>query len=137
MAAKLFADRAFFEINGFDPIYVKTGSVTRTQNLTRASHMSRNRRDSGFKKGNLGVKASLSLDIPSDRAMLDLALADPTKDVNLVMEAGGERYTCKDGAESDMTLHGAVGDAGKDLNIEFLDCVNENGSSVNTDFSIG
>jgi hypothetical protein len=137
MSAKRFADRAFIEINGFDPIYLKTANMSRTQNLTRASHMTRNRRDSGFKQGNLGVKVSLSLDIPSDRAILDIGLADPTKDVNLVFEAGGERYSCKDGAESDMTLHGAVGDAGKDINLEFLDCVNENGSSVNTDFSLG
>ncbi|MGZ3316858.1 MAG: hypothetical protein ACXU95_06110 [Isosphaeraceae bacterium] len=137
MAAKRFADRAFIEINGFDPIYLKTANMTRSQNLTRASHMTRNRRDSGFKQGNLGVKVSLSLDIPNDRAILDIGLADPTKDVSLVFEAGGERYTCKDGAESDLTLHGAVGDAGKDINLEFLDCVNENGSSVNTDFSLG
>jgi hypothetical protein len=137
MAAKRFADRMFFEINGFDPIYVKTGNISRSQNVSRASHMTRNRRDSGFKQGNLGVRASLSLEIPSDRAMLDLALADPTKDVNLVAECGGERYTCKDGIESDMTLHGSVGDAGKDINLEFLDCVNENGTSVNTDFSLG
>ncbi|MGZ3686701.1 MAG: hypothetical protein ACXWPM_00040 [Bdellovibrionota bacterium] len=137
MAAKRFADRAFIEINGFDPIYLKTANMSRNQALTRAEHMSRNRRSSGFKQGNLGVKVALSLDIPSDRALLDVALADPSKDVNLVFEAGGERYTCKDGAEADMTLHGAVGDAGKDLNLEFLDCVNENGSAVNVDFSLG
>jgi hypothetical protein len=137
MAAKRFADRAFVEINGFDPIYLKTANMSRSQSVNRASHMSRNRRDSGFKKGNLVVKVALSLDIPEDRAILDIALADPTKDVNLVFEAGGERYTCKDGIEADMTLHGAVGDAGKDINLEFLDCVNENGSSVNTDFSLG
>lgn len=137
MSAKRFADRAFIEINGFDPIYLKTANMSRSQGLTRASHMSRNRRDSGFKKSNLGVKVSLSLDIPSDQAILDIGLADPTKDVNLVFDVGGERYTCKDGAESDMTIHGAVGDAGKDINLEFLDCVNENGTSVNTNFSLG
>lgn len=136
MGAARFADRMFFEINGFDPIYVKTGNVTRNQNQTRASHMSKNRRDSGYKKGNLQVKAAISLDIPEEKAILDIGIADPTKDVNLVVEAGGERYTCTGGSESDMTLHGAVGDAGKDINIEFLDMVNENGASVNLDFSL-
>jgi hypothetical protein len=52
------------------------------------------------------VKVSLSLDIPQDQAILDIGLADPTKDVNLVLEVGGERYTCKDGWEADLTLHG-------------------------------
>lgn len=134
--AKRFADRAFIEINGFDPIYLKTLNMTRTKNLTRASHMTRTGIDSGFKTGNLGVKTALSLDIPSDAAILDLGIADPTATINLVIEAGGERYTCKDGAESDMTLHGAVGDAGKDFNLEFLNCVNENGDAVNTNFSL-
>jgi hypothetical protein len=137
MAAKIFADRAFIEINGFDPLYLKTANMTRAQNRTRAEHMSRNRRSSGVKQGNLGVKVSLSLDIPQDQAILDIGLADPTKDINLVFEVGGERYTCKDGWEADMTLHGSVGDGGKDINLEFLDCVNENGSSVNASVSLG
>jgi hypothetical protein len=47
MAAKIFADRGFIEINGFDPIYLKTANMTRAQNRTRAEHMSRNRRFSG------------------------------------------------------------------------------------------
>lgn len=135
--AKIFADRAFIEINGFDPIFLKTANLSRGKGLTRASHMSRNRRDSGFKFANLAVKVALSLDIPELRSILDIGIADPTKDINLVFIVGGERYTCKDGAESDMTVHGSVGDAGKDINLEFLDCVNENGTSVNTDISLG
>ncbi len=134
---KLYADRAFVEINGFEQLDLKTAHLTRNPNVKKVETMSRTRRSAGYQFGNLDVSVALSFFIPNNRAILDIGIADPTKAVNLVFIVGGERYTCKDGAEKDMSTQGSVGDASKDVNLIFLDCVNENGTSVNTDISLG
>lgn len=126
-----YADRAFISINGVEVADVKTASVTRTQNLSRAETMTRNKRTSGFKKGNLSVTGSYELDIKALQASIDIGIADPDVEVNMVFEVGGDRYAVKDMAESDMTITGSVGDAGKSTNFEAIDIVNENGASVN------
>ena len=71
------------------------------------------------------------------QAAIDLAIIDPAVEVNLIFEVGGDRYTVKDLAESDMTLTGSVGDASKSINFEAIDIINENGNSVNSVISLG
>ena len=134
---KEYADRAFVTINGIAAADVQTANVARTQNLTRVETMTRNKRSAGFKKGNLGVTGSLELAIKKLQAQIDLAIIDPSVEVNLVFEVGGDRYTVKDLAESDMTLTGSVGDGTKSINFEAIDIVNENGFSVNSIISLG
>jgi hypothetical protein len=134
---KLFADRMFLTINGFEAMHVKSANIRRNQSLSRVETMTRNKRTAGYKRGNLGVQCSFELDIEAQKAQLDLALADPTADIGLVAECGGERYTVTGLAESSMDIRGSVGDASKSIECEALDIVNENGSSVNVDISLG
>lgn len=134
---KEYADRAFVTINGIAAADVQTANVARTQNLTRVETMTRNKRSAGFKKGNLGVTGSLEVAIKKLQAAIDLAIIDPSVEVNLIFEVGGDRYTVKDLAESDMTLTGSVGDASKSINFEAIDIINENGNSVNSIISLG
>lgn len=134
---KEYADRAFVTINGLAVADLQTANFTRTQNLTRVETMTRNKRSAGFKKGNLGLTGSLEVAIKKLVAAIDLAIIDPAKEVNLVFEVGGDRYTIKDLAESDMSMTGSVGDASKSINWEAIDIVNENGQSVNNIISLG
>lgn len=135
MSNKLFADRAFVTINGYEAMFLKTASVRRNQNLSRADHMTRNGRSSGYKYGNMHVQISLGMDIAKDKPQFDTAL-NKSAEINVVFECGSERYTAKGLAESDMSMNGSVGDAGKEFNYEALDLVNENGESVNVDISL-
>jgi len=136
MAQKLFADRAFITINGFETAHVKTSNLKSSESLSRVSTMTRNRRDPGYKRGNKSIQISLTLEIEQQKAQIDLAIADPTADVQLVYECGAERYNALGLAQSEMTLDGSVGDANKQITLEALDLVNENGTSVNADISL-
>lgn len=137
MANKLFADRMFFTFNGFEALHVSRGDVRRNRNVQRVETMSRNKRTAGYKFGNLGVQLSLEVDIEQLRAQIDPGIGDPATDVNVVCECGGERYIVKGVIESEMTLSGTVGSGTKSFSFEALDIVNENGTSVNADISLG
>lgn len=134
---QLFADRMFFEINGFEAVHCKSGRVSTNENLTRVDTMNRKRRSAGYKRGNKHISLSLDLDIEENRAQIDLAVKDPSVDIRLVAICGGERYTCTGVAQSSMEMNASVGDSGKSLSLEALDIVNENGTSVNVDISLG
>jgi hypothetical protein len=134
---KLFADRAFLTINGFEALHVKSSNLQCSENMARVSTMTRNRRDAGFKFGNRSIQITAELEIEADRAQIDLALAKGTVDIGLVYECGGERYTATGIRQGSFSLQGSVGEGSKSLNLEALDLVNENGSSVNTDISLG
>ena len=132
-----FADRAFVSINGVEALYLKSASVSVNENLSRADHMTRNYRSSGFKQGNKHIQVSLEKDIKWNQAQIDLSIVDPNAEVNLVFVCGGERYTVKSLRQSDMSMNGSVGDASKSANYEALDIINENGDSVNVDIVLG
>lgn len=133
----LFADRGFATINGYEAEHLKSMSMTVNENLSRADHMTRNRRSSGFKRGNKHISISLEFDVPSRKAAFDLAVADPDAEVNLVFECGGERFTILDLGQSSMGINTSVGDATKNFEYEAIDIVNENGTSVNAVISLG
>lgn len=134
---KLYADRAFLEVNGNEVADCISADCSASENLSRQSTMTKNYRDAGFKKGNRTVNLKLTLAITRKQAQIDLALADEDADVNVVFICGGERYIAKDCAQSNMNLTSSVGDASKSLDLEALDLVNENGNSVNAIISLG
>lgn len=132
-----FADRAFVVVNGFEVAFLKSASVNVNLGLSRADHMTRDYRSSGFKHGNKQIQVSLEKDIEFNRAQIDLSIADQSAEVNLVFICGGERFTVKDLAQSDWSINGSVGDASKSSSYEAIDIVNENGESVNVNISLG
>lgn len=134
---KLFADRGFVTINGFEAVHLKSAELDIDEALARVSTMTRNRRDAGYKYGNRKVSISAEFDIEADKAQIDLALADKGADIRIVFEVGGERYTTTGVAQGRQTLRASVGDGSKSANFEALDCTNENGTSVNTGISLG
>lgn len=131
-----FADRVFITINGNEVMHAKSATIRRTKNLQRVDTMTRNKRSAGYKYGNTHVSLSLGLDIEQKRAQIDPALASDDADISVVAEAGGERYIITGVRESEMSINGSVGDAGKELQFEGLDIVNENGTSVNIAISL-
>ncbi len=133
----MFADRGFLEINGVFITHLTTATVSVNQNLSRVSTMTRNRRDAGYAKGNLGVQLSLELAIERLRPQIDLALADDDAELTAVFEVGGERYTVLGLAVSDTSVTASVGSTSKSMNLEGLDVVNENGNSVNAGITLG
>lgn len=136
MSTKLFADRMFVAINGFEVLHATSGSVKRNQNLQRVETMTRNLRTAGYRRGNLAIQISLELDIEQKRAQIDPSLGSDDTDITVVAECGGERYICKGVKESDMEMSGSVGQGTKRFSFEALDITNENGTSVNFDISL-
>lgn len=134
---KRYADRGFVTINGYEVVDLKSANVQVNENLSRADHMTRNYRSSGFKKGNKHISVALEKDIKFNQAQIDLSIADDSAEVNFVFECGGERFTVKDVALSDWGINSSLGDASKSSNYEALDIVNENGDSVNVNISLG
>ena len=106
---KLFADRMFITVNGFELLHCVTGSVKRNANLQRVETMTRNKRTAGYRSGNLGIQVDVELDIEQKSAQIDPFLGSDDTDINLVAECGGERYIVKGLKESSMELSGSVG----------------------------
>ena len=136
MATKLFASRGFLTINGFESLHLKTSNLKITEGLSRVETMTRDRSSAGFKYANRSIQITASFDIENVRAQIDPAIADPTKEIGIVFETGGERYICGGLRVSDTGIDTSVGDASKSITFEALTCVNENGVSVNTDISL-
>lgn len=134
---KLYADRAFVEVNGNEVADLVSADCNADQALSVVDTMSKNYRSAGYKKGNLKVSLKLTMAITRKQAQIDMALADDEAEVNAVFICGGERYIAKDLAQSTMALTGSVGDASKSLDLMALDLVNENGNSVNAIISLG
>lgn len=132
---KFFADRIFIAANGFEVAHLTKCDITRTRNLQRKETMSRNRRTAGYTEGNLGVKISAECAIERLAAQIDFYLMSGA-DISIVAECGGDRYIVKGVQESEMRLSGSVGDGSKSFELEGLDIVNENGTSVNADISL-
>lgn len=133
---ELFADRAFVLSNGVEIADLESATVTRTRGIQRKKTMTRNGRDKGYTESNLEVSLELEYAIPKDRAAVDLALANKSKNVKFVFECGGERYTIIGVIEDTMTMNAAVGSSSKRSSLLALDIINENGASVNADIRL-
>jgi hypothetical protein len=134
---KLFADRAFITVNGFELVHCKSADLEQDEALAVVDTMTRNHRSAGYKQGNKKISLSLELEVESLKAQLDLALANPDADVQVVYELGGERVICTGVRQASSSMRGSVGDGSKSLKLVALDAVNENGTSVNSDISLG
>jgi hypothetical protein len=135
--AKIYADRAFLEINGVEILDIESIDYDINENLTRVETMTRNRRSAGFRKGNKAINLSTTLAVETDRPQLNLALKDPAATMNLVIEMGGERLSFIDCEQSQQTGSGTVGNANKTLNLEAIDFVDENGRSRLSELQLG
>jgi hypothetical protein len=134
---KLFADRAFVTVNGFELVHLKTADLEIDEALTVVDTMSRNHRSAGYKQGNKKISLTLELEVEALAAQFDLALANPTADIGVVWELGGERYIATGVRQASTSMKGAVGGGSKSIKLMALDVVNENGTSVNADISLG
>lgn len=134
--AKLFADRAFVAINGFEILELENLDYTASENLTRVETMTRSRRSAGFRKGNKAVNLVLTLATEKDKAQINLALKDPANVASVVVEQGGDKYSFIDVEQSELSGTAAVGNATKTLNLEALDFVDEKGNSRLSDLSL-
>lgn len=136
MATKIFASRAFLTINGFESLHLKSCNLKVAEGLARVSTMTRDRSDAGYKYANRSIQIAAVFEIEDARAQIDPAIADPTKEIGMVFECGGERYVAGGIKAGDMGIDSSVGDASKSINFEALTLVNENGVAVNTDISL-
>lgn len=136
MATKLFASRAFLLINGFESLHLRTANLKCSESLARVETMTRDRSSAGYKYGNRSIQISATFDIENARAQIDPAIADPTKEVSMVFECGGERYIAGGVKASDMSIDASVGETSKAINFEALTLVNQNGVSVNVDIAL-
>ena len=134
--AKIFADRSFIAINGFELLEVENVDYTFNPNLTRVETMTRDRRSAGFRKGNKAVSLVLTLAVESDKAQINLALKDPSNKATVVLEMGGDKFTFVDVEQGEMSGTSSVGSATKTLNLEALDFVDEKGNSRLGDLSL-
>lgn len=134
--AKIFADRAFLAINGFEILELENLDWTFNPNLTRVETMTRTRRSAGFRKGNKAVSLVLTLAQENDKAQINLALKNPANKATVVVEQGGDKYTFVDVEQGEMTGTANVGNATKTLNLEALDFIDERGNSRLGDLSL-
>lgn len=133
----LYCDRGFVTINGQEWEDLKTAKISRKTNVKRVDCMTSNYRGSGFKFGNLEIEVNLEMEIRQLQAQFDLFLQDPTSEIDLVFEAGGERYTVKNIQENTTDVNTSVGDGTKSCAYLALDITNENGISVNSTLQLG
>lgn len=136
-ATTLYADRGFVTVNGYEWTDLKSARLRRNANAKRVDTMSRNYRGAGYKFGNLEIEIDLEMEIQQLQAQFDLYLQDPTKEIDLVFEVGGERYTVKHLQENTTEVSSSVGDASKSCSYLALDMTNENGISVNSLLQLG
>ena len=133
----LYADRGFVTVNGYEWQDLKTCRLKRNPNAKRVATMTRNYRNAGYKFGNLDVDVDLTMEIQQLQAQFDLYLQDPTTEVDLVFECGGERFTVKNLQENNSEIEASVGDASKTAAYFAIDMINENGISVNSVLQLG
>ena len=127
-----FADRGTLFANSKELAFVKSVKLTIDESITRVDTMSRDYRSAGYKKGNRKVSGSFEVEIPDQKAQIDLAFLYKN-DITMVAAFGtnGERFTLIGIVQTSQDLNGGVGDTGKSISFEAIDAVNENGSSVN------
>ena len=133
---KIYADRAFIEINGTELAGAENVDLNVNENLTRVDTMTRTKRAAGYRKGNLVVNGSFTLAVESDRPQVNLALKDPSLTANLAFIMGGERFSVIDVEQAEMSHSGTVGNATKTIRFEALDIVDDTGRSRASEFGL-
>jgi len=133
---KLFADRLFFIVNGFEVAEVESLDFSANKNLTPVDTMTRNKKSLGFRGGNLAVTCNVVLAVEADKAQINLALADPTADISIGVEMGGDSFLFTEVAQNEISGTGTVGNATKSLALLALDFTDENGRSRLADLGL-
>jgi len=132
-----YADRGFLFVNGTEKANLKDIKWNVDESLQRVDTMSRDRRSSGWKKGNRKVTGSFTLEVPDQKAEIDLSFKFGQA-VTVICSLGtkGERWQLLGLEQSSQDFSGSVGDASKTINFEAIDAVNENGSAVNSEIGL-
>lgn len=133
MSTTFFADRGHIIINGVEIANVKSAKLTIDESVSVVSTMTSTKRDAGYKQANKKVTGSMELEIPDQKAQIDLAF-QYGNDVSAIFQAGaaGDRYLVKGMVQNNQDLSTSVGDATKTIAFTALDAVNENGPGVNS-----
>lgn len=128
-----FADRGYLTINGVEVANIKSIRFTKDEAVTVVSTMARNKRDAGYKQGNLKVTGSFELEIEDQRPSIDLAFQYGNV-VNAIVQVGtaGDRYLLSSLVQNNQDISTSVGESTKSINFTALDAVNENGPGVNS-----
>jgi hypothetical protein len=132
MSTQFFADRGFVTINGLPKVNLKSVKWNVDESVTRVETMTADHSTAGFKKGNRKITGSMELEVPDQKAEIDLAFQYGTE-VSIIASLGnsGERWTLQGIVQTSQDFSGSVGDASKTINFEARTAVNENGPAVN------
>ena len=132
MATTYFADRGTLQINSIVVAHIKSLKVTIDDSVSRVDTMTSNRRSSGWKKGNRKVSGSFELEVPDQKAQIDLSF-QYGNEITATASFGtsSERFTIIGMVQTTSDISGSVGDVTKSINFEAIDAVNENGVAVN------
>ncbi len=133
---KLFADRVFVIINGFEVVEVEATDYSANKNLTPVDTMTRNKRSLGFRGGNLAIALNLTLAVESAKAQINLALADEAADISVGVEMGGDSFLFTQVVQNEISGTGTVGNATKSLALLAVDFTDENGRSRLSDLNL-
>lgn len=133
MATQFYADRAFVTINGVQKLNLKSVKWTVDEAVTRVETMTADRTTAGFKKGNRKCTGSMELEVPDNKAEIDLAF-QYGNEVAIICQLGtnGERWTLSGIVQTTQDMNGSVGEAMKSINFEARVAVNEGGPAVNS-----
>jgi hypothetical protein len=128
-----YADRGFVTINGKAKVNLKSVKWTIDESVTRVECMTADRSTSGYKKGNRKISGSMELEIPDNKAEIDLAFLYGNE-VGIICSLGenGERHSLSGIVQTKADFNGSVGEASKTIDFEARTAVNENGPAVNS-----
>lgn len=126
---KLFADRMFIIVNGFELVEAESIDYSSNRNLTPVDTMTRNKKSLGFRGGNLAVSLNVTLAVEADKAQVNLALADPTADIAIGVEQGGNSFLFTEVVQNEISGTGSVGNSTVSLALLETDFTDENGGS--------
>lgn len=127
--SKFYADRIIVAINGVEQLDVESMDFNINENLTRVDTMTRNRRSAGYRKGNAAIQLTPVFAVAQDQAQINLALKDPTQEVTVIAEQGGDRFTFTGIEQGELAATGRPGESTKTLTLQAIDYVDENGQS--------
>jgi hypothetical protein len=135
--ANLYADRGFVSFQGADVIDLMKFTISRNDGTKPVPTMSRNRRNTGFVKGNREIKFSFDVAVQDKNATIKVEDIDfEDTDYSLTFEHGGDRYTFIGIDHADDTQDApAVGTEGKkSFNMVALDIIDQAGNPANFPF---
>lgn len=128
-----YSDRGFVSINGLPKVNLKSVKWSIDESISRVETMTADHSTAGYKKGNRKITGSFELEVPDQKAEIDLAF-QYGNEVSIVCSLGNasERWTLAGVVQTAQDFSGSVGDASKTINFEARTATNENGSAVNS-----